>query len=78
MDNLGIAIAIWMVFVIGSYAVARAKGKSGFLWVVLAWSLGPIALLAAVLLPDKKTCSTCKMRVSRNLAFCPFCKKPVY
>ena len=77
-NNLYIALAIWMVFVFGSYTVAKTKGKSEFLWIVLAWSLGPIAQIAAVLLPDKKVCSTCKKRVSRNLAFCPFCKKPVY
>lgn len=44
---------VWVICGILAAIVAGKKGHSGCLWLLLGLPLGPLALLAAVGLPDK-------------------------
>jgi len=68
----------WAVVAVMTIVVAKTKGKNAIVWAGIGWVLGPIGLILAVLVPDKRVCPTCKKRVSRRVVFCPFCRKPIY
>ncbi len=78
MKEVFLAVLGWMAFAVLTTVVATTKGKSRLMWAGIGWLLGPIGLILAVLMPDKRVCPTCKKRVSRRVVFCPFCRKPIY
>ncbi len=60
--------------------IARSKGKSGYLWFLTGFLLGPIGILLALLVPssnpplrDKKRCPRCGRKVDKKAFRCPYC-----
>jgi hypothetical protein len=77
-----VLVIIWIICVIAALAVATGKGHSGCLWFLAAVLLGPLALLAALVVSpavptqsagDEKICPRCAESVKAQALVCRFC-----
>ena len=86
IDNspvVGITI-IFIVFGIISGLVGIVKGRGCLLWLIVGILLGPIGLLAIVLIPTDESSKTAQEIETEQLELelegkkkCPFCKKKI-
>ena len=83
------AAIAWLAFAALTAFVANARGRSTGIWFLLGVVLGPLALVAVLVMPrpgeaaapeaeaDGSACPVCRVLVERSLKTCPTCGHPL-
>jgi hypothetical protein len=69
-------LTVWFLFAIVAAIIAASRGRSRFAWFLLGLLIGPLALLAAVLLPSRRPEDYERAQVpgvSGEYRKCPYC-----
>ncbi|WP_294357165.1 zinc ribbon domain-containing protein [uncultured Sphingomonas sp.] len=77
MDSIFLLVLFWIIFTVGSAAIASNKGRSGGLWLVLGFLFGPIALVVIASLPRNAERDLRAGLQSGKMRRCPYCAEPI-
>jgi len=73
-----IVIVVWLAFAATAAGAARSKGRYWVGWAFAGLLLGPLVLLAAVLVPPPKaTCPHCAARIPLEANACRYCERDI-
>ena len=69
----GVLVVIFLLSGVVSTTVATNKGRSGCVWFVLGFLLGPLGLILAFVVPKNQPVLERRMVMRGEMQFCPYC-----
>ncbi len=72
-----IYLVVGLLCAVFSFAIATSKGRSEIMWPLLGLALGPLAVVALLILPKSEEQATAEAIGSGELTLCPYCRETI-